>query len=291
MEPHQNERLVSVNDVLDVMRTNALLIFAVAAIITASVTLAAFTLPKKYEAVAVAAPAGDSSSGPLGALGSLATQYGGLASLAGISLPGQGDGAEAIATLQSDSLTIEYIKQENLLPVLFPDKWDAGNQKWIGKEPTPWQGKELFRKEIRTVTKDSKTNLISVAIRWRDPEIAAKWANDLVKMTNEHLRRKSIEEAQRNIAYLTEQVASSSVVELRNAIYSLMESQIKKVMLAKGSEFFALKVIDSAIPPEKPVTPRPAVWIPGGIIGGLFLGLVLAILRSTLAGRFGTVPR
>lgn len=275
------ERSISVDDVVTIARKNALLIFGVTVAIAAAVSIAAYTLPKKYEAIAIAAPALESGGGQLGALGSIASQYGGLASLAGISLPGEGTGAEAIATLQSDSLTIDYINRENLLPALFPDRWDSARQSWRGSAPTPWQGKELFRKKIRVISKDTKTNLVSVNIRWTDPVIAAKWANDLVRLTNDLMRTKSIAEAERNIAYLQEQVGISNVVELRNAIYSLMETQIKQAMVARGSESFALKVIDAAIPPEKPFTPRPAVWIPGGIIGGAFLGLILAILRES----------
>jgi len=49
---------------------------------------------------------------------------------------------------------------------------------------------------------DPKTGLVTLSITWNDPNIAAKWANGLVRMANDYLRDQAIEESERNIAYL-----------------------------------------------------------------------------------------
>lgn len=278
-KPEYPEWVVMASDLVRLVRSRSLLIVAVTCLVTAGATTAGYLLPKQYEAVAVAFPTAEGGAGRGGTLGALASQLGGLTSLAGITLPGGSDSSEAVATLNSDALTIEYIEREKLIPVLFDELWDAKSGTWKdGREPSSWSGKEFFRQRVRSVSVDPKTNLISVRIRWKDPVTAAKWANDLIRLTNEIVRQRALQEADRNIAYLKDQVAKSSVVQLNNAIYSLMETQITRAMVARGSEAYALRVIDAAIPPEGPVFPRMNVWVPAGAVGGLFLGFALAVV-------------
>ena len=47
-------------------------------------------------------------------------------------------------------------------------------------------------KSILSVDEDKKSGLISLSISWKDPEVAAEWANDLVKQLNEQLREKQL---------------------------------------------------------------------------------------------------
>jgi uncharacterized protein involved in exopolysaccharide biosynthesis len=97
------------------------------------------------------------------------------------------------------------------------------------------------------------------------------------------MRDKAIKESQRNIDYLNEQAAKTTSVELRNAIFTVLESEIKKEMMAQGSAEYALKVVDPAIPSEKQSFPRPVLWTAGGLFFGLMLGIVAAVMRNALA--------
>ncbi len=64
----------------------------------------------------------------MSALSSLATQFGGLASLAGVSVSGDSRRSESVAVLQSEALTEQYIQANNLLPVLFREKVGYGER-------------------------------------------------------------------------------------------------------------------------------------------------------------------
>lgn len=245
---------------------------------------AAVLLQKKYTATILLSPVTQQSSGALGAIGATLSQLsGGVASLAGLSLGQEGGAkAEAIATLQSEALTTRYIRDNNLLPLLFSDRWDAAHNTWEDqgsrKPPSLWQGNAFFADRVRKVTESAKTGLVTMTITWSDPEMAARWANGVVGLANEYLRDRAIEESRRNITYLEQQAAKTNVVELRNAIYALMEAEIKKEMLARGSGEYALKVIDPAVAPELPSFPRLILLVAAGIAGGLFLGAVIAAL-------------
>lgn len=237
-----------------------------------------------YEATTTLMPvAEDAVSGAAGSLSSLASQYGGLASLAGLSVAGGGKAAEYLAVLQSEFLTESFIKSANLLPVLYSDKWDAHLKKWSttepGKVPTLWKANLYFKKRIRSVSEEKATGLVTLRIRWKDPQQAASWANDLVKMTNEYTRNKAIVEAERNIAYLNGQAAQTNIVEVRHSIYSLLQQAINTEMLARGREEYALKVIDPAYPPEKPASFGAITLAVFGLLSGALLSLIAILLR------------
>lgn len=242
---------------------------------------------KWYEARVVVIPADDSGGG-LGALGGLASQFSGLASIAGLALGEGGKSAEVIAVLQSELMTSRFIEKNDLLPVLFSDKWDAASQKWkeddADKIPTLWGGNRYFARKVRDVSQDAKTGLVTLTIRWKDPKQAALWANELVAQTNEYLRAKALAESERSVEYLTAQAEQARVVEARRAMNSLLEQEINKAMIAQGREEYALRVVDPAVAPEKSanagkVTLGALFGVLGGILALAFV-FVRVIVRS-----------
>src|ERR1700722_20914475 len=90
-----------------------------------AVAIVSLLIPKQYDAEVIISPVTSTSEksfgGGGGALGSLS----GLAALAGMSIGSDSKKAESIATLQSQALTARYIRENNLLPILYADKWDA----------------------------------------------------------------------------------------------------------------------------------------------------------------------
>ncbi len=255
------------------------LILAAAVIVGGGSCIAAFVIPREYEASIVFAPiSDDSSSGRLGGLSSLVGSLGGLASVAGLSLGGGERRAEYLAILQSESLTERFISENNLLPELFYDKWDAANHRWQSmapdKVPTLWKGNEFFKKSVRKVATDPKSGLTTLTITWRDPRTAAVWANQLVELANNTIRGHTITESERNISYLNEQLNKSTMVAVQNSLSTLLETEIKKVMLARGSDEYAFRVLDTAVPPERASFPNRRVWT---VLGALLGGMAVAI--------------
>jgi len=227
----------------------------------------AWLRPKQYTAQAIVAASQTNEEGShLGALADAASSLGGLASLAGLSSPMEQQKWEFLAVLQSTDLTERFIQQNNLLPLLFSKEWDASRNTWrpMGAShhpPTLWEGNQYFKRTIRNVKVDNQTGLITLSITWRNPDQAAAWANGLVKMTNDFLRAKAIDRSERSIAYLNDEAAKTSVVEARQAIFSVLESEIDKAMLARGTEEYAFKVLDPAFAPEKPSSLSYKVWM------------------------------
>jgi uncharacterized protein involved in exopolysaccharide biosynthesis len=265
------------------MKWSALAIICTVTAIGASSLL---FIPKKYTVKMILSPATtDPASSKMGAMGTMASQLGGLASIAGLGSVTNSTRSEAIATLQSEAVTERYIKENNLLPVLYKSRWDSQKREWktsaLSSAPTLWKGNQLFEKKIRLVSDDTKTGLVTFKVTWTDPSLAAQWANGLVKDTNDFLKNKAISESERNIAFLRKQAASTDVVEVRQSIYSLMQTEINKEMLAQGSDEYALKVIDPAVPPEKASSPDVVLWIVGSIFAGLAASITYVLARKT----------
>jgi uncharacterized protein involved in exopolysaccharide biosynthesis len=285
-----SEAELSFHDFAAVLREWRWWIALVVVLTTVVVGGFSFILPKKYEGVVLISPvANTSENSMMSGLSAMASQMSGLASLAGISEHSDTVKAESLAVLESEALTEQYIKDNDLLPLLYPGKWDAQAHRWRVSNPrdipTLWTANQYFKKKVRRVSPDAKTGLTTVTITWSDPVTAAKWANDLVKLANEYRRAKAIDESERNIAYLTTEATKTDVLGVRQAIYSVLQSEISRMMLAKGNDEYALKVIDPARAPEKPTSPIPLYWILSAFAASLGTCLMMAFARVALAHR------
>ena len=205
-------------------------------------------------------------------------QFGGLAniaSLAGVNLDsGSSADREAKAVLESRSLVQEFIGRNDLIHVLIPG---------TGKPPTMWLAVKDFKEGVLTIREDKRTGLVTIDVDWEDPAVAAKWANGFVALANERLRARAIDEATRNIAFLNAQIPQTSVVEVQRAIYNLIESETKTLMLANVRMEFAFTVIDPAVPPERKYRPRRSLYVLYGMFLGFAIGVLAAYVRSARA--------
>lgn len=272
---NETEEVITLGDLLNDIRSGRYYVLAAMLTLAVGGFVLGLVKAKEYQAQIVIAPVGV-DSGRSGALGALASQYGDLASLAGVSSPGASKKNESLAVLQSELLTETYIQDQDLLPVLRVDSWISHILNSVGLQSAPltlWQANQIFKKNIRTVRDDKLTGMIFLTITWKDPVVAAKWANDLVKLTNSYLREKAIREAERHIGYLNEQAAKTNIIEARQAVFALLKDELNNEMLAKGREDYALKVIDPAFAPEKPSSFGKAVLA----LFGLTIGFVLSI--------------
>lgn len=207
-----------------------------------------------------------------------ASQYGGLAALTGVNFESGGDIEIAIATLKSRNFTYKFIQEENLLSILFAQSWDNNLNKWKNDEeqPTLWDAYEIFDK-IRHLNRDPKTGIVSLAIDWEDPVIASEWVNKLIARINKKLREEAILNSEKRISYLEKELQKTSILEIKDAIYGLIESQAKIKMLASTQEEYAFRVIDRAVIPEQKINSRRTIVILGFVIG-IFLGLISVLL-------------
>jgi len=256
-------------------------IVSVAAVL--SVAVALILTPKfRGEVVIVEAGQGPSAGVPAAMLG----QLGGLAGLAGVDLSGLRDRTgSAMAILNSRMLVEEFISRNKLLPILFSDEWDAAAGEWTTAPedtPTLWLGVRKFIEDVRRIEEDAVTGVVRVIIEWENPEMAAAWANGLVELANQIVRTRDLEDAERSVEYLQSEIAKTNILGLQQVLYSLVETEMKTIMLANVKEEYAFAVIDPAVPPELRSFPHRALLAAIGTTLGGFLALMVILVRLVI---------
>ena len=238
-------------------------------------------LPKKYESQVVIMPSADFDQP--GVSGSVGT----LASLVGVNLNSDGRLTQSIATLNSKKFTLDFINNNDLLPVLFEKKWDHGTGKWkteLEKNEIPSQEDiyRFFDKKVRTVYEDQRAGTIIIYINWKNAELSASWANALVDQLNQHIKNRDIQEAQESIKYLKKEIKKNKTIEINQILYQLIEHRIQKKTIAKTKQDYAFQVIDPAITlaEDEYIFPNHFVFGLIGLILGLGASLILVILRQ-----------
>jgi uncharacterized protein involved in exopolysaccharide biosynthesis len=276
---------LSLLDVWRVLRRHRLLLLATTLLAGLGFSAAALLLTPVYRAEVLLAPVTELDDNqhigsPLGGFGSLAV-------LAGIKLDHKDKKNEAIATLNSRRFTERFIEDRKLLPVLFPDLWDERQERWkddLDQEdiPTLWDAYDKFNETVRRVREDRSTGLVTLSVEWSDPELAAQWANAMVKSVNDSLRSTAVETSNRAISYLQDQLERTTVVDLQQVLHRLVEAEMKKIILASINEEFSFKVIDPAVVPQEPFRPKLLAMATLGVLLGLVTGIILALLVSVV---------
>lgn len=276
-----------------------ILVIVVLAVMTAGAVSLMFD--DEYQSSALLAP--NQSGEDLA--GGLLSQFGGLASLAGINLGGgKTDPATiAIETIQSQVFLARFIKKHDLKVSLFatagwdvekrswkidPSAYDEKTGVWLRSvkpprvpEPSDTEAVEEFRKKF-SVKQDKKSGLVTITLVSRSPEMAKTWLDWIVEDINAYLRENDAAEARESIEYLKRQLEQTSVAEMQKVFYQLIEQQTKAAMLAEVRQQYAFRVIDGPVVPEEKYGPKRIVMV---LVSGLLAG-ALACLIVLVRARF-----
>lgn len=261
----------------------------------------ALMLPNIYRAEVLLAPNDQEGAGGLSAL---AAQYGGLASLAGITLGGgQADKtALGLEVLKSRKFISEFILSHDILVpliaakgwdadtgelVIDPDDYDAAAGNWVRTVsppkktiPSAQESYEAFM-NILSVGQDKKTGFVTVAIEHYSPIVAKRWVDWLIADLNASIMGQDVAEAEQAIEYLNKQIDRTSLADLQNVFFSLIEEQTKTIMLAKVTDEYLLGTIDPAVIPEQKSKPnRLLITTLGGAFGFLIGGLLVLVSQG-----------
>lgn len=247
--------------------------------------IAALTTPV-YRGTTIMVPAYNERGSLSGAIGAAAGQLGGLASLVGLGVNSQ-DAAteEALAVFRSRRFIERFIQDHELLPLLFPKRWDAQARTWrSGKEPSMAKGAKEFSDRIAHIDEEKKTGLVTLYVDWTDRELAAAWANELVSRLNEEMRGRAIDQATASLEFLDKELATTTTFETRQAINRLIESQIKQRMLSSVSREYAFRVVDPALPADRTdrVRPKPAILVIIGLLLGFIVAFATIFVRASV---------
>ncbi|BCV48786.1 Wzz/FepE/Etk N-terminal domain-containing protein [Shewanella algae] len=271
------------------------LVFAVASVVIA------LMLPNIYKSEALLAPASEEQGA--GGLAGLASQFGGLASMAGINLGGNGGTDKtqlAIEVLKSRQFIGEFIEKHQILPELMAvDKWNMADNSlsfdsniyneqsktWVRNINLPFQPQpsqqEAYKvfSSILAVNKDKETGMVKISIEHQSPFIAKQWIDWLIADINLTMKKRDVVEATRSTEFLNKQIELTNVADIRTILYKLVEEQAKTIMFAEVRDEYVFKTIDPAFVPEEKAEPRRAViCVLGTMLGGI-LAMMTVLVR------------
>ena len=287
---------IDLRELLSVLWDGKVWISAITAVAAVISVLVALSLPNIYESKALLAPKSDGGSG---GLSRLAAQYGGLASLAGVNLPGASGGDVSKATLAQEKLKslsffTEHLYSEVLIDLMAVDYWDEtlgeividssvynqGKSQWVRDvsfprkaKPSAQEAHEAFLKAI-ALSEDKQSGLVTLSVQHESPVVAKLWADMLIERINEEIRSGDVGEAEASIAFLVAQREQTSLVSLDEVFAQLIEEQTKTIMLANVSKDYVFDTIDPPVVPELKSGPSRALIC----VLGTLLGSMLAVV-------------
>ena len=154
---------------------------------------------------------------PISGSTSALSQYAGLAAMAGVSLPGASSADPTVkiqAILNSRELATKVINELDLIPKLIkePEKL---------KTISPLSAAlQTFQKNVFSVSVDTKTSVIKVSAKTKDPELSARIVNTAIDLLQQDLANRVLTASGKNIVVLEQQAAEQEkkVRELQNKI-------------------------------------------------------------------------
>lgn len=291
---------LDLRELIHLLWTGKWLIGAVTLVATVIAVAIALLLPNIYRAEALLAP---NDQNGIGGASALSAQYGGLASLAGIDIGGSRNDKSALGlvSLQSRKFLSDFVQRRGLLvPLMAATGWDPAtgelkidegtydtrSSEWVRQVKPPKSAKpslqEAYEKisGILSVSQDSKTGFVIVGIEHYSPAVSQQWVTWLIDDLNSTFMRQDVQEAEQAIDYLEGQIAKTSLSDLQNVFFRLIEEQTKTVMLARVSPEYLFRTIDPAVVPERRAKPNRTLIVSLGIILGGLLGGLAVFVRA-----------
>jgi len=172
------------------------------------------------------------------------------------------------------------------------DVYDVDAQAWLLEDeetgeprlPTSW---ELFQRfnAMTSVSQDKSSGLVSVSIEYYSPFIAKEWLDLYIAAINEHMQARQVIKVSRNISYLEAQISKTSISEMREVFFTIIEEQTKNKMVAEASpDYVFVAVSPSMVPEQKSQPKRALICVLGTLLGGM-LGVLIVLVRHYVLAR------
>lgn len=225
-------------------------------------------------------------------LSSLNSRYGGLAAIAGISLPSTSSGDKgtlAIETIRSRDFLTHLLSFEEVMPklmatkdydlttkeILFdPNLYDGDRKVWLEKSKGGVNSKPSYLATYNTyleqvsISKDKFSGYVSISFKHKSPEFAHYFLSLIIKEVNSLIREVDLQESSEALNYLNSQLTKTQQSDIKNSINQLIKSKLETQMLANVNKDYVLRPLDKPYVPEFKSEPnRVSICIMGTMLG------------------------
>ena len=119
-----------------------------------------------------------------------------------------------------------------------------------------------------------------MSVEYYSPQIAQQWLDMYISAINQHMQERQMAKVTRNIEYLEAQIAKTTIAEMKEVFYTIIEEQLKSKMLAEANPDYAFVAVSSSMVPEQKSQPKRAlICILGTLLGGILSVLMVLIMH------------
>lgn len=290
-------REVALGDLLGLLRAEWWQIAAACALFLGAAVLYLQIADRHFKSSLVVTPVAGSVGLPSG--------IGGLASIAGIRVPGSDADSqfelflEGLATRESAERLVG--KHPELLRQMFPSEWNPQAARWeqpVGAVPgmvraikgllgmdtdyRPPDGArvEQWLKTEVAIAKARDQRLTVISVETRDPLFGRTLLAALHAEGDMLLRQRAIDRANDYAAYLGGKLGEVTVADYRQALVEALAEQEKTRMMASSDLPFAADPFGPPSTPARPSSPQPILTLAAALVLGLVSGIVLVLIRG-----------
>lgn len=255
------------------------------------------SLPNYYKSESILSVASASNQSSL-------SSYAGLASMAGINLPSQGEdkGIIVIETIESREflkhlLTFDEILQSIMAAESYDviskqlsfnqEKYNTDSGIWVrdfkeGQQARPsyLEAHKIYKEQV-AISKDKASGLIYLSVEHISPVFAKEFSDLIIREANVLLRQRDLKISTEALTFLKSEISKTSLVSIKDSINQLIQTQLEKQMMAKVNEDYALMIIEPPFIPELKAGPSRALICIVGTILGFACSLIFVIIRKS----------
>ena len=295
-----NEDLVDIISISRTLWAEKITIIVIAGLMVLMSIIYAISLPNIYKSSTLITANTQGTTMSSRVMGS---QLGGLASLAGIAIPGGGSGEEksiiAIEMMKSQKFFSDYLYDKIIIELMATKEWiqrdnelvidaeiyNTSKDIWVrnvafplSKKPSVQEAHKAFMRIFKLEEQDPP--FYEISIMHQSPFIAMQWNKLIMESINNAMRIYDVSSSEKSIKFLMEELNKNNQVVLNDVFASLIEQQTQKMMLANVNEEYVLRTIDPAVANELRESPKRKVIVILGLMLGLFISLLFIFVKN-----------
>lgn len=300
-DPHLYDDEIDLKELFKVVWEGKNLIILITSIVAMFSVVYALMLTNIYHSESILVARDSQNAGAL-------SKYEGLASLAGVGLPSSGNEGvvEIMQIIQSRKFVKHLMTFENVLPSIMaaknydadsqelyfdPEIYDEKTKTWIresnnnkGIKPSYLEAHKAYS-GILSISHNKTTGLVSMMTEHISPIFAKDLLTLIIKEANTLKREKDIDASNKALNYLKIELSQTPLVEIKESINQLIQTQLETQMMAKINEDYSLVIIEPPfIPEEKSGPNRAMICVVATLLGGM-LSMIIVLIRHYYVGK------
>ena len=294
---------ISVNEIIDILINEKLKLFSITTLTLIVSIIYSLYIPNQYVSYSVLAPVSDLSNSA-----KIPSQYSGVASLAGISLPASGSEKtyEAIEVMKSLDFFTKFLNKYNLeIPIIAANGWerntnklkinkkiyDTKNKKWVSNikfsvngKPSTQYAHKIFLENL-LIDIDKKTDFITVSYKHFSPNTAKDIVDLMLMEINTIIKNDDLKHAELSISFLKTELKNTKIQGIKESLNRLVEANYETIVLANSSPEYLFKTLSASFAPEKKSSPERAYIVIAATFISFFLSSMYLLANFYLRNR------